>query len=101
MSARITLGVGRGTRSALFVPSDALVRRADGSTLVWLVREDASVDGDRVAKAVQVQVGGVNGDRTQVQGNGIAVGDLVVVRGNENLRPNQPVRVVTSAAGGS
>ena len=101
MSARITLGVGRGTRSALFVPSDALVRRSDGSTLVWLVREDASVDGDRVAKAVQVEVGGVNGDRTQVRGSGIAVGDLVVVRGNENLRPNQPVRVVTSAAGGS
>lgn len=99
MSARVTLSIGQEISSALFVPSDALVRRADGSTLVWLVEEDESVD-DMIARAVRVRVGDANGDRSQVEGDGISVGDLVVVRGNESLRPNQRVRIVTGPIGG-
>ncbi|MEM7099143.1 MAG: efflux RND transporter periplasmic adaptor subunit [Pseudomonadota bacterium] len=99
MSAKVTLFVGEGTTSALFVPSDALVRRADGTTLVWRVAEDRTNDG-LIAQAVYVNVGESKGNRSQVRGTGLFVGDLVVVRGNESLRPNQTVQIVTGAAGG-
>ena len=99
MSARVTLAIGQASTSALFVPSDALVRRSDGSTLVWLVKDADAVDGDQVAQAVQVRVGVARGERSQVEGTGLAAGDLVVVRGNEGLRPNQRVRIVPGVAG--
>lgn len=99
MSARVTLPTAQSASTAFFVPSDALVRRADGSTLVWMVREEPASDGARVATAVPVKVGGAKGDKSQVEGEGLTVGDWVVVRGNEGLRPNQRVRIVANTAG--
>ena len=98
MSARVALATSDTPRTVLLVPSDALVRRADGSTLIWLVREEEPIDG-LVAKAVQVEVGSARGSKRQVEGAGLAAGDLVVVRGNEGLRPNQLVRITSTAAG--
>lgn len=102
MSARVALTIGDAEATALSVPSDALIRRADGTTLVWLVEETAGGNADSalIAKAVRIRVGSTIGDRIQVDGEGLAAGDLVVVRGNENLRPQQPVKVVAGSTGG-
>lgn len=99
MSARVTLPTDQNLSPVLFVPSDALVRRADGSTLVWAVREDTADSGALIANAIPVQVGGTRGERSQVEGPGLLVGDRIVVRGNEGLRPNQQVRIVSGMDG--
>lgn len=66
-------------RPALTVDKDAIV----GGDTVFLV-----VDG--VAQPRQVQLGQALGNRFEVLG-GLREGDLVVVRGNERLRPGEPI----------
>ncbi|MEM7000786.1 MAG: efflux RND transporter periplasmic adaptor subunit [Pseudomonadota bacterium] len=100
MSARVTLSLDGPATAVLLVPNDALVRRADGTTLVWLVRDSDAADGQQIARSLQVQVGETIGDNSQVDGQGLSAGDLVVVRGNESLRPNQAVRVTNPTLGG-
>ena len=95
MSARVNLTLGGDGQRALVVPNDALVRRADGSVLIWLVREH---DGGLRAEPAPVTVGRVSSTGVEVSGAGLEPGMLVVVRGNETLRPNQSVR--TTAPGG-
>lgn len=78
-------------RRALTVPKDALVQGRDG----WMVFtvEDGS------ATPRPLQLGGAIGGRMEVLG-GLLPGDVVVVRGNERLRPGQPVtaRIAGEAA---
>ncbi|MEO1293368.1 MAG: efflux RND transporter periplasmic adaptor subunit [Pseudomonadota bacterium] len=69
-------------RSALVVPKDALVRRGAG----WMVY--VVTDGSAVPRTVTL--GSSNGDGIEIQ-SGLTEGDLVVVRGNERLRPGQKV----------
>ena len=97
MSARVSLTLGSGGAKALVVPNDALVRRADGSVLIWLVREH---DGALRAEPAPVTVGQVTSTGVQVSGSGLEPGMLVVVRGNETLRPNQAVRTTAPAGMG-
>jgi RND family efflux transporter MFP subunit len=75
-------------RDALAVPRDALVLRPDGVTVFV-------VDANDMAKQVPVTTGVGSGDRIEVIG-AVAAGDRVVVRGNERLRPGQPVSVAGS-----
>ncbi len=91
MSARVNLPLQRQANSAYFVRSDALVRRADGTTLIWIVEQDSE---GQVARSISVQVESASGEHSQVTGQGLDAGQLAVVRGNENLRPNQRVRIV-------
>ncbi len=91
MSARVRLGVGNGDSLALAVPNDALVRRADGKVLLWVLRED---EPDYLVEPVPVTLGRRDARYSEVVSNVLRVGDLVVVRGNESLRPNQAVYVV-------
>ena len=70
-------------RDLLTVPKDALVQGSGG---VWIVY--AVIDG--VAQPKPVSLGQSAGSRMEVL-SGLAPGDLVVVRGNERLRPGQPV----------
>ncbi len=78
--------VPRGApRQVLMVPRDALVVRSQGMLVYKL-------DGRGSVVAVPVQVGEVQGDRLEVRGE-VAVGEQVVTRGNERLRPGLPVRV--------
>lgn len=99
MSADVLLSVDQSTEPSLLVPNDALIRRADASTLVWVVRD--SGEGSGVAEPEPVSVGRARGGLREVTGTRLQAGDLVVVRGNESLRPNQPVRVInTTAIGG-
>ncbi|MGQ0614612.1 MAG: efflux RND transporter periplasmic adaptor subunit [Planctomycetaceae bacterium] len=89
MIASVTLAAGEPGRAVL-VPKDALVLGAGPTPLVFVV--EAKEGGGEAARAVPVRVGVAQGGRIQVIGE-IAAGALVVVRGNERLRPGQAVRV--------
>jgi len=69
-------------REALTVAKDALVQQVGG----WIVY----VAEDGKAAPRSVMLGTAVNDRYEVSGN-LAPGDLVVVRGNERLRPGQPI----------
>lgn len=69
-------------REAILVPKDALVQSQGGWTV--FLPEDGK------AASRQVTIGKANGDRMEVL-SGLVPGDLVVVRGNERLRPGQPI----------
>ena len=76
-------------REILTVPKDALVQ-GRGGWMVFIVAEDK-------AEPRPVTLGQAAGDRMEVL-SGVQAGDLVVVRGNERLRPGQPVNA--TRAGG-
>jgi RND family efflux transporter MFP subunit len=67
-------------RDVLSVPKDALVQGAGGWTVFVAAEEQA--------QPRSVTLGAPLGDRYEVL-SGLAPGDLVVVRGNERLRPGQ------------
>lgn len=71
-------------REVVSVPKDALVQARGGWT-VFVVADD-------VAQPRPVQIGVALGDRFEVLG-GLQEGDVVVVRGNERLRPGQSIAV--------
>jgi RND family efflux transporter MFP subunit len=77
--------------SAVIVPRDALVLGAI-DTRVMVV-----VDGS--AKPIPVDVLATTADEALVRGEGLAVGAVVVTRGNERLRPGQAVRATTPDGG--
>ena len=70
-------------REVVTVHKDAILNRPNGS-VVFVV-----VDGQAMIRPVML--GESVGSRVAVS-DGLAPGDLVVVRGNERLRPGQPVR---------
>ena len=72
-------------QEVLSVPRDALVLRRGGSYLF-------KVGAESMSEQVFVEVGIADGDFIQVMGD-LAAGDQVVVRGNERMRPGQPVSV--------
>ena len=89
MSARGQLNIDTG-RSGVAVSRDAILRFPDGRVTVWVVdpggdlpvvREQAVRTGYEFAGVVEVT-------------NGLADGDVVVVRGNEMLQEGQAVTIV-------
>jgi RND family efflux transporter MFP subunit len=90
MFARAALPVG-AEQDALLVSKDAIV--LGGPQPVVMVVDGATKPGDSgTARAVPVQLGVSKGRLIQVQGD-LAIGALVVIQGNERLRPGQPVVV--------
>lgn len=88
MSARLSFELPRST-AALVIPRDAVKRYPDGTTTVWVVEGEASAP---VAKEIPVELGDGSGREATVVG-GLDADQVVVVRGNESLRGDQPVRV--------
>lgn len=80
-SLTVDIPVGE-TREVLSVPKDALVQARGGWTVF--------VADEGKAQPRQVQIGVPAGDRYEVL-SGLAPGDMVVVRGNERLRPGQDI----------
>ena len=80
-SLNVQIPIG-DARDVLSVPKDALVQGAGGWT-VFVAAEDQ-------AQPRAVTLGVPLGDRYEVL-SGLSSGDLVVVRGNERLRPGQPI----------
>jgi RND family efflux transporter MFP subunit len=85
----VTLDVPLGAaEDVLSVHKDAVVKQR-GEDMVYLV-----VDGAAQPRAVKL--GAAIGSRFQVLG-GLQAGDRVVVRGNERLKPGDPVEIVSSS----
>jgi multidrug efflux pump subunit AcrA (membrane-fusion protein) len=84
MTARVLLPVG-APRTSIAVPRDAIVLGPQGAA-VYVVREG-------IAHAVPVSTGAAEGQLIEVRGE-LRAGERVVVRGNERLRPGQPVAEV-------
>ena len=89
--ATVTLDVPVGAaREVVTVAKDALVQRPDG----WIV----FVEEDGQAQPRRIEIGAAVGGRFEVT-SGLDVGERVVVRGNERLRPSQ--RIAATEAGAS
>ena len=87
MSAHLVFQLGGlGSTPVLQVPADAIVRRNDGSAVVWVVRDGA-------AKVEPVTIGRRNQQSVEVSATRLSEGELVVTLGNESLRPDLPVTV--------
>jgi RND family efflux transporter MFP subunit len=83
-SARFRLVTPGAT--AVRIPRDALLRHPDGGYSVFVVE-------DGVARRRTVRLGREAADAVEIA-HGITAGEAVVVRGNEALREDEPVRVV-------
>lgn len=88
MTARVDIAVGPPMEKKT-VPKDALVIQG-GNYLVYVVM--AGEQGSTVAP-VPVRTGIMTGSRVEIDG-AVQVGQQVVIRGNERLRPGQPVQVM-------
>jgi RND family efflux transporter MFP subunit len=84
MVARVSFLIGEPSLVKL-VPKDAIVEQ-NRSNFVYVVSDGA-------AMPVQVSTGIAYKDLIQIIGP-VEMGQLVVTRGNERLRPNQPVKIV-------
>lgn len=85
-SATVFIPVG-APRDVVSVHKDAIIRSSQGS-IVYLVENDT-------AKMRPIQLGKALGNRVEVM-DGLNPGDVVVVRGNERLQPDQPVQIAPS-----
>ena len=74
----------RSGKSVLTVHKDAIIKRA-GKSLVYIVADNKAV-------AKSINLGDSTGARIEVT-SGLAKGDLVIVRGNERLRPGASVKI--------
>lgn len=84
MEARATFNLGT-KKNVLLVPKDAIVA-AGTNRLVFVVASS-------IAQPVNVQVIGYYDGNVAVEGP-LKPGDHVVIRGNERLRPGQPVQII-------
>ncbi len=86
MLANVTFRVG-APRTALLVPKDALVPEPGGEAHLFKIEKGK-------AAIVPVRTIGTDEDRYAVESLGppLEKGDRVIIRGNERVRPGQPVR---------
>lgn len=84
MLCRVSLAIGE-PNSVLAVPKDAVVNIGQNH-LVYLVREG-------LAQPLSVQLGNASDSMIEIKGP-IKPGTQVVIRGNERLRPGQPVQII-------
>ena len=94
MLAHVTLGVGR-EEEAILVAKDALVLDR-GDTTIFVVENATS---QPTAREVSVNLGVADGSLIQVvdRSKSLQDGMLVVVRGNERLRPMQRIEIMPSS----
>lgn len=91
MSARVVFQLSDpAAELVLLLPRDAIVRKADGSQVVWVVRGEA---GRLRAQPVEVQTGRASRENIEIIVGAVRAGDRVVARGNEILRPGQLVEI--------
>ncbi len=84
MEARVTLPAGKKEKT-LIVPRDAVIT-ASGKTVVYAVN-------DTNASMIEVAIIGYDGMTVGIRAEGLSEGMNVVVKGNERLRPGQPVMI--------
>ncbi len=102
-----TLGVGAGdlaneqsvtvyipvssVREILTVHKDGIIRRGQGNIVYVVVKDPEGEQPDSV-EIRELKTGHSTGNRVEIL-SGLAEGEMVVVRGNERLRPGQAVSV--------
>ncbi len=84
MEARVTLPIGEKEKT-FTVPRDAVIT-VYGNTVVYTVNDSKAV-------MVPVRIAGYEKMHVGIHGNGLKEGMKVIVKGNERLRPGQPVIV--------
>ena len=89
--ARVTLTIGEITQ-ALLVPKDAIVQQGPRD-IVFVIRNSKAIP-------VPIQRLTFYQDSAVIAGP-LKAGEQVVIRGNERLRPGQPVRLMTTPRTGS
>lgn len=87
MLGRATLPVG-DPRKAILVPKDALVLSGNGKVVFVVI--------DQTAHLIPVETGDPYGSLIEVRGD-LKPGLKVVIRGNERLRPRQPVKIIEAS----
>lgn len=98
MTAQARLQWVDDDRYPMSVSRDAIVRNANGAIIVWKVIQKQ--EGDWTGVPIAIKVGNGSGkyvaikNEDSIPANQLKVGDDVVVRGNESLRPNQIVKPV-------
>ena len=90
MSATASIALDAG-RSRITVPRDAVLRYSDGRSVAWVVQ---TVDGIERADERLVETGLSFEGQIEIR-SGLEAGERVVVVGNESLRDEQLVRVVS------
>jgi len=93
MSARGKLNIDTG-RSGVTVPRDAILRFPDGRVTVWVV----DPGGDLPVVREQIVQTGSEFDGAVEITDGLADGDVVVVRGNEMLQEGQEISIVSGSS---
>ena len=93
MSVRGKLNIDT-RRSGVVVSRDAILRFPDGRVTVWVVETSSELPAVRE----QTVRTGSEFDGVVEIINGLAAGDIVVVRGNETLQQGQAVRVLNSGS---
>lgn len=88
LEVRVRLPIGKQAE-ALLIGRDALVRM-NGQDMLWAVRDGA-------ATPQPVEIVGYSGQTAGVRSPALSAGDVIVVRGNERLRPGQPVQQLEEA----
>jgi RND family efflux transporter MFP subunit len=83
MEAKIELPRAK-KQEALMVSRDAVIKRF-GQNVVF-------INNDGKAMMIPVQVVGYDGDKTAIRAKGLQAGAHVVVKGNERIFPNQPIK---------
>ncbi len=78
---------GAGESDVLAVPANAIVKDAQGATLVYVY-----VPGQKKAWARRVEPGAATGDAIEIR-SGLAAGDAIVVAGQQRLADGVPVAV--------
>ncbi len=78
-------------RDVLTMPRDALVLRGSGNSVY-------RVKSDNTAEKLVVETGIAVGDYIEVLGDVLQLGDQVIIRGGERLRPGQPLRILGAEA---
>jgi multidrug efflux system membrane fusion protein len=98
MLARAILPVGR-QKSSLLVSKDAVVL-GGRIPMVYAIVPNPDKPGTGTVRPVPVELGVADGGDIQVTpaspDSGLRADDLVVVEGNERLRPGQPVTFSTT-----
>jgi RND family efflux transporter MFP subunit len=80
----VTLTLARGTRGVV-VPTDAIVYGVAGARIIRVA--------EGKAEPIEVVVVARSGDRALVETDTLSLGDEVVIRGNERVRPGQSLEV--------
>lgn len=86
MLARVNLKTPNEGQTSVIVPRDALVPRGS-KQILFRVQEQ---EGQPTAELIAVKAGRYFGEAVEVFGD-LRAGDRVIVRGNERLRPGQPL----------